>query len=338
MKYQDAFLQAVSISSSGPPRALRDRYDVGLFCPSWDARCRSILAVAEVAWDISIVLELESDDPEGHRAQNFRDVERFVKERSGEVIICKGESVNTAALWEKLHVALRGAWGDRRSSSMFIDYSTCPRFYSLGSFAVGVSSGRVGVVDFFYNEAEYTKTSTEGEYEDYPFSSGRWQVVPIHGLQGSFRPTAPKLFVVSAGFQGDKTARVLSREDPHRVSLLMPIPGTVLEYDAEVRARNDDIVRTYLIPGEQIIEAAAGDAVAAWKRLGKAGLERFEEEDVYYLCCGTKPHSLALALRSITTTHPTVLYNIPERFNYVPVVPTGRSWVYKIRDLSSLLY
>ena len=65
-------------------------------------------------------------------------------------------------------------------------------------------------------------------------------------------------------------------------------------------------------------------------------MEREAQESVYYLCSGTKPHALALALRALCIGSPTVMYNLPERHSFVEVEPSGVYWTYGIEDLATL--
>ena len=82
------------------------------------------------------------------------------------------------------------------------------------------------------------------------------------------------------------------------------------------------------------MRSEAGDAISVWKDLTESALERPECENIYYLSCGTKAHALGMALRAACLQFPCVLYNVPERHNYVEVTPTGQYWGYRIRDLS----
>ncbi|MGA8026637.1 MAG: hypothetical protein WB992_05785 [Bryobacteraceae bacterium] len=178
--------------------------------------------------------------------------------------------------------------------------------------------------------------SAEVECPEYPFSIGEWDTLPIPFLEGRRAPGRKKYVMVSVGFEGSKTFRVLSREDPDRVSVLFPDPGSEQGYPAIAEEQNKLLIETYNVPPAQIVRANAADAIAVWKELSESALERPESENTYYLSCGTKAHALGMALRAASLESPCVLYNVPERHNYVPVIPTGRSWLYEIRDLSVL--
>jgi hypothetical protein len=187
----------------------------------------------------------------------------------------------------------------------------------------------------FYAEGIYETVTSDDLAEDVPFSMGRWSSIPIPFLYGRFRPAAPKLYVVSAGFEGNKTLRVLERDDPERIVLVFPVPGVIPAYEEQVRLRNEPILARFGMLRDSILTAAAGDAIGAWSLLERHSLER-STEDVCYLCCGTKAHSLGMALRAFATKAPTVFYNVPERHNFVPVSPSGSYWTYRIVDLSAL--
>jgi hypothetical protein len=194
--------------------------------------------------------------------------------------------------------------------------------------------GLAQTVTVLYAEGKYGQAPVPLTM-DYPFTVGHWQALPIPFLFGHAFPTKKKHFIVSVGFEGRRTARVLSKEDPDRVSILFPKPGVRKGYVEQAWERNSETIKEYRIPKSNIINAPAGDAIAVWKSLAEARLERPGLEEVSYLCCGTKPHSLGMALRAACLDFPTVLYNRPEAHSFVDVSPTGVYWQYDIRDLSS---
>jgi hypothetical protein len=163
---------------------------------------------------------------------------------------------------------------------------------------------------------------------------GEWDTVPIPFLEGRRAPGKKKYVIVSIGFEGSKTLRVLAREDPDRISVLLPDPGSKPGYPAIAEEKNKPLVEMYNVPPDQIVRTNAADAISAWRELGQAALERPEGENTYYLSCGTKAHALGMALRAVCLEFPCVLYNVPERHNYVQVTPTGQYWTFQIRDLS----
>jgi hypothetical protein len=192
-------------------------------------------------------------------------------------------------------------------------------------------------VTVFYAEAKYPEKQEKYSYTplDRPFSIGQWRAVAIPFLQGTPDPLKKRYFIVSAGFEGLKTARILTKADPDRISILLPDPGTRPGYVEETWLRNRDIIEEYRVPNSQILRAPAGDAIAAWKTLEAHSLERPRSESTFYLCCGTKPHALGFALRALSLGFPTVLYNVPEKHGFMEVNPNGVYWRFEISDVTS---
>ncbi|MBT5472025.1 MAG: hypothetical protein HOK41_15595 [Nitrospina sp.] len=130
--------------------------------------------------------------------------------------------------------------------------------------------------------------------------------------------------------------RVINIEDPDRISVLLPKPGVIPKYSSKAKEENSELLRNIRMPQKEIICSRAGDAIEAWMKLEKASLEKPQSENTYYLCSGTKPHSLALGLRALCLGFPTVLYNVPEKHRVIDVEPSGAFWLYSIKDLSAL--
>ena len=171
---------------------------------------------------------------------------------------------------------------------------------------------------------------------EFPFSYGHWKAVPVPFAQGEIRPGKSRHYVVSVGFEGPKTARVLTKADPDRVTILFPSPGVQRGYSALAASQNQRIIDDYKIPKENIIRADAADAIKAWAALNKRALSWRQDEEISFLCCGTKPHALALMLEALVSRKPAVLYNLPERHMFVDVEPNGRFWKFTISDLTSI--
>jgi hypothetical protein len=247
-----------------------------------------------------------------------------------------GSSRKIGILWNQLHDYIVGIHGaTRRSLRLFIDLSTCPRFLSLGLASSTLASGIAQEVTFFYAEGNYPEeASEESRYE--LFTEGGWDAVPIPSLEGEWAPTKRRAYVVSVGFEGSKTLRLISREEPDDVYILFPDPGVRPEYVERAWDRNVALIRQLRDSESDVIRANAGDAIAAWKTLDHACKDKPEEQNVYYVCCGTKPHSLALALRAMVLRYPAVLYIVPDRHKVVIVDPLGIFWRFDIKDMTAI--
>ena len=243
-----------------------------------------------------------------------------------------GSAIDVKTMWEVLYSNVISMLKSlRRPLRILIDISTFPRFYFGALCAMGIKMGLCESLTLFYAEGEYPITLPKQEIA---FTGGNWLTIPIPGLVGEYDPGKSRFYMVSIGFEGWKTLRVVSRADPERVSILFPEPGFNESYVERTITNNQDLFDQYRIPPEQVVKAHAGDAIGAWKALSLEKLERPATENTFYLCCGTKPHSLALVLRAIVLGYPSVLYNLPGEHMVIETQPNGRFWRYDIKDIT----
>jgi hypothetical protein len=113
-------------------------------------------------------------------------------------------------------------------------------------------------------------------------------------------------------------------------------PGYCPAYVKRAMESNENLIREFVIPKSQIINAPGSDAIASWQILDQSGLHREQKENCFYMCCGTKPHSLALALSAISSGYPAVLYNIPEEHRVHKTRPNGVFWTYTLRNTTAI--
>jgi hypothetical protein len=334
MMERRGFLQGASISGGDARSVLSGEYEFGLFVGAWDDRAISVTGAGHLRIRNALLLSFASTDPEGKQRQHEEILREFLLACGANVDPIAAVTEDVESEWDRIWPAAK-ALLPSSGARCLIDLTACPRYYSLGLIAGLISEGRAESIDVFYAEGIYGGIQEPPNAEDVPFSIGRWSSLPIPFLEGQFKPSRPKLYVVSAGFEGNKTLRLLERDDPERIALIFPIPGVVPLYDDEVERRNRPILERFGMNRTEVMTAAAGDAIKVWSILNRRSVER-DAEDVYYLCCGTKAHSLGLAMRALTVNRPTVLYNVPERHNFVPVRPGGTFWLYRLRDLSAL--
>jgi len=332
--FRQGYLSGISVESKDPARLISDDYDLLVLASSWDARCLSITECAELKSMLCLALFFDTRDKKGLRDKHDRQIESFSKRTSREYLPIKGSSTQVGTLWQIIEEHIRRLRRrSKHSLKVLIDLSACPRYYSLGVLSLCLSERLANSITIFYAEGRYKE---DREQHEFAFTGGRWKLVPVPYLSGLCDPGKERFYLVSVGFEGIKTLRAVTYADPERVSLLFPSPGFRPEYAKITRRNNADIIKEYRIPEEQIVRSSAGDAIAAWKALDGFSLDRPADENSYYLCCGTKPHSLALALRALALEYPAVLYNIPEEHAVHETEPAGTYWRFDIRDLSAL--
>jgi hypothetical protein len=336
MRFRQRHLAGNSCSSSEASVLLQGAFDLALVCPSWDHRCRVITLGADLWFGDAIVLRFSTRDSAGHQARHEEEILGFLSVHAKRVHIIDGDSVDVEVVWKLLWSRVRAiANANRQSLKGFIDLSTCPRYYGIGLLAGMFECGFAAEVSVFYSEGEYSLGEASPPATDYPFSIGQWNTAPIPFLSGAVNPARKKAFIVSVGFEGVKTARVLSKEDPDRVALIYPVPGVLPQYEKLVQECNAAVAEEFGVREESILRVHAADAVGVWKALSSRALD-FLGEETYYLCCGTKPHALGMALRALCLKFPTVLYNVPEKHTFVEVNPTGVFWRFDLRDISAM--
>ena len=328
-------VQGTSVSGAVPNELLCGEYDLFLTASSWDSRCISIVTATEVRAKKSILLLFDVRDTVGLRDRHDVVLQDFCKKASSELLTIAGASTDVRKMWQSiLQVVEKEYCQSQRPLRVLIDLSTCPRYYVLAVLAMTLPRGLTRQISFFYAEGRYPDTPGEESVTEI-FTLGKWKMIPIPGLEGEYSPAKSRYFFISVGFEGAKIWRVVNRAEPDRISLMFPNPGSIPGYVERTTKSNEALVREYRIPPEQILNCPAGDAIAAWKVLRRHGLERPETENTYYLCCGTKPHSLALALNSMSLAYPAVLYNLPEDHKVARTEATGVFWRYDVVDLSA---
>lgn len=334
MEHRQGHIQAESRRAGSVSELLFGSYDLLLCAPSWDSRCTCITTAEQLTVGNALVFDFRNIGELGLRSAHDQRVREFVSSHCDRATLIRGKSEDLETTWSAVQASVLDVVRTRgRPIRLLIDISTCPRFYALGALAFCLEAGLAESITVFYAEGAYPE-QTDDQARHEMFTIGRWETVAVPFLEGSYDPGKSRFYYVSVGFEGSKTMRVVARADPDRVSVLFPKPGVDQSYEAITHERNRALLEAYRIPDEQIVCAPAGDAVAAWQAMDAARLERPEDENTSYICCGTKAHSLALALRSLALGYPAVLYNKPDEHKEIAVRPNGVYWSFEVRDAS----
>ncbi len=216
-----------------------------------------------------------------------------------------------------------------------IDLTSCPIFHALGLTAFALENGLTRRLSFFYAEGEYPQPAEEDGWHEL-FTAGDWDVAAIPGLQNPWIPRSSRRYVVSVGFEGNRTLRLCERREPDNIVVLFPDPGVRPEYAERTRSQNASFFDRFALSDEAFLRANAADAIAAWKTLSEANIGGDAEYAVEYLCCGTKPHALGLALRALCSCQGVVSDIVAEERLLTNVKSAGVYWRYDLHDLSAL--
>ena len=310
-----------------------DSVDFLFGASGWDDRCLALTTISGLTAHRSAVLLFKDKGNSGRAKRNDVTIRDFYSSLGGESSEIEESAERLDTIWNAISALLVRAWHEKDAPlDILIDLSACPRYLPLGVMASGMDAGIIRRVRFLYNEAEYLD-----EQQPDLFTKGSWESVEIPGFAGAQNPGRPRRYVVSVGFEGAKTARFVNRADPDSLTILFPSPGYRADYPARTWGQNRTLFADYGIkdlksPG--VVTAPAGDAIAGWKSLTEKHLERSDEENVYYLCCGPKPHSLALALRAMASHAGAVIYPKPSAHRESEIHPSDEFWLYTIEDRS----
>jgi hypothetical protein len=334
-EFSDGFIAARSVKATDPNLLWQGSFDFGLVGSSWDKRCTAISRCHSIRFESSVIVKPLTATPSAVLEAHHTNVHDFCSSNSELCNVLETDTETLNATYERIRSLFWSAVGDRDRATparIFIDVSTCPRFLSLALLREALLSGIVSEVCLGYSEGKYptAKPSYNG-LEEIAFSDGAFQAIPVPGYYGEFEPSRGKLFIVSLGFDGWKTLNLLIRKEPERVLALLASPGGAEDYEDRALAANSALIERFRLTDEGILKATSGDAVEAWRRITEASLENLEEENIYYLCSGNKPHSIAFALRALSLESPTLLYNSPSKYLPLEIDFNGTFWMYSIK-------
>ena len=332
--FRQNYLATRSWCSADVGNLIAGHFDLMMVSSSWDARSISIAGAPDLTATLGIGIFSQGRDSQGLRDAHDRTLTEYCRAKCRRFEIVEGPSTNVEVIWEQVKSHVFGlARVERRPLRVLIDLSACPRFFSLGLLALGLSQRFSHDISILYAEGLYPELDANLEVA---FTGGRWRTVPVPYLEGICDPGKDRFYFVSVGFEGSKTLRTVSQADPDRVSVMLPAPGSGPGYARRTEESNSELIRQFRVPSEQIVKTDAVDAVQALKALHDTSIDRRATENPYYLCCGTKPHAVSLALRALALERPAVLYMIPEEHRVHNTRPNGSFWRYDIQDVTAL--
>lgn len=334
--FQYSFLRGESQLTKRGSIAASGNYDVMLLVSSWDKRSICVTQGENLFSEYGQLVLFKTRDKQGLRDEHDKLLADFVHRQSIQYQQIEGDSVELKSIWQQLYksiVSLRRR--KARALTVFMDISACPRYYFAALLATCLGTGIVRRIRLFYAEGVYPEHKQDNPERYELFTTGSWNAVPVPGLEGKWDPRKQHMYLASVGFEGAKTYRTIAAADPDRVAILFPDPGYQADYPKCTRQANEELFSRFRVnEARDFVKAHAGDAIAAWKNLSEQKPEHPSEENVYYVCAGTKPHAVALALRAITLEYPALLYNLPTSHKVVDIRPAGQYWSYDIENLS----
>lgn len=331
-KIRSSFVETLSCKSSSVQEIYSGTYDFLVGSASWDRRSVAIADSDNFSAEFALLFDFVKKDDDGLSKKHMSILQAAYKSRVSNLETELIEATFVDANWQLLnHHLLNACKKLERPLDVFVDLSTTPRYLTLGLLGVGFNLGLVKSVTYGYAEGRYVANNNKQEL----FTEGGWAAVAIPGLSGEWEPHRSRHYLVSVGFEGVKTRQLVSKSEPDRVSLLFPDPPVKEQYREKTARANQPLIDDFRIGKEGQLSAHAADVVETLRVLDEADLENFDSENCLYVCCGTKPHSLAFAIRSLIKSEPALLYIVPESHRVSNVESNGVYWQYKVTDCSS---
>lgn len=322
-------LQAIA-ECHDAPILVQENFDIGIFVSSWDARCTAPLTTRNLKFKHTILITF--DDHISKPSATTDVLYSHLNEISSSVIVLVTSASRVESLAQRLITEVYEIYkSSRRTINVFIDISAMSRYHFGALIGFCFRSGVTSQIVASYSEAKYTNSLNE-----VAFTSGNWKTLQIPGFEGSYKPAKERAYIVSVGFEGSKTHRVLSRAEPNVVKVLFPSPGFDAGYPEETFTRNSGLFEAFNIKRHELINCHAGDAISVFTAAKEAMSALAPRYNVFCVCSGTKPHSLGLVLAALVENSSVLLYNIPEEYVKLSMHPTGRIWTYRISNLSAI--
>lgn len=341
-KFSDGPICAISRSSSDQDELWGGFFDFALLGSSWDSRSIAITKCSRLTFGTAVEIAPFSEHPADSLATRHDAISEFCRSKSHHFYPEISRTSDLDQTYARVRGHFLGAVNDperREAARLFIDVSTCPRYFTLALLNDAFRSGLVSEIVVAYSVGSYPDASPSyDDLEDITFTDGTFQSIAVPGFLGEFEPRKSSFFLVSTGFDGWKTLNLLIRKEPGRVAALVASPGVTPDHEHRLALANAPLYSRFGIDDTRIVKASAGDAVEAWQRMSDAAIENFDNENVYYLCSGNKAHSVALALRAIVKETPTLLYNRPEQHLPSDIKCSGTYWSYSIAPTAGTVF
>jgi hypothetical protein len=331
--YRSSYLGGSSEKAEDLCRLLHSDYDFAILSSSWDQRCLAICE-CDLRVDVLLLLHPPQRDELGLRDSHDSLLTEFTKKSASTVLNHTIDDTFPEEAWIQIYDRIREAHSKKtspRNGRALVDLSVSCRFLSLGLIAMLLRLGICKEIDVVYSECEYL--FDEGAIG---FTEGIWQKRIIPFLSGDTNPAFPERSFVSIGFEGLKTQRFLKSDEPDQIYLILPYPGFNREYESRSEKQAALLQKEFNIPDQYLIRSEAADAIAVWKQIAELSESLTDNMQDAYICSGTKPHSLGMAIHALVARKPAVYYISADSQQIVPTRKTGMSWRYRIRDYSQI--
>ncbi|MEL4304378.1 hypothetical protein [Methanococcoides sp. LMO-2] len=307
-------------------------FDLFFFSVGWESRCTKIAEYDQGRFNFksAIILSFNLNDEKGYLDSYMDKITSFAEKKS--VFVNVGEAVdnydNLDFIGRKLEKIIINHFNTlNRPLKIGFDISSCPRYFYLRILGFCLKYNITQKISFFYSEGVYKSSG-----KNFVHSEGDWKIVEMTDFSSSFDPEYQNFYVVAAGFEGSKYRNLIYQYEPDEIGILVPKPGFKPEYVKKSIIEYEILRDKYYIPDENIVEAPAGDAVAAWKALTNSHLNK-DNYNITYLTVGPKPHVLAMGVHGFLSKNIIITYRVPDGYTRMEVEASKNFWQYDIENM-----
>jgi len=310
---------------------INDHFDLFIFASSWESRCIEIIKYdsGNFIFDSSIVLSFKLGGEKGYSQKYLNEITSFTskKIKKDEIKFIKDEPDElkkvTKEIKDKILYLLEKL---QRPLYIGIDITSCPRYFFLYLLGFCINHDITKKISFFYSEGRF-----EIDTKKYIRTKGNWKVKLISEFEAKYDPTKKKMFVVSAGFEGNQYRSLVFNNEPDNLGILLPSPGFNLQYEKKSEEECQQLIDEFNVK-DTLIKAPAGDAIAAWSALKNPSVNK-KDLNIIFFTFGPKPHALAMGVHGLLNKNISVAYRVPDGYHKLDVIPTEKFWRYDIRNL-----
>lgn len=322
----------VHTSSSKRANLARDWYDIALVAGSWDSRSL-VFADSSLAVGLTIVLTLSPDLYSEHAQENQLKTLRHAADVSSKVVQLEADRKSPMATLRAVVHNIREKSAElRRPVRLLVDLSAVSRFVSLGVMASTFRDSSVVEIDFLYATAtEYGRPLSDMR-DGYIFRSGDWLPTAIPGLGSTGSLGKKQHLLVSAGFEGRRTRRLMDLLEPDYVTLFAST--------SEIQINNDildsqlSLLRNAVPPNRfdeyQVPIASVEEMLTQSAQTIQPSKPGDREKSHSILLAGPKTASLGLAILALRGGVTNVFYVQSERHEEVDVVSVDQYLRYTV--------
>jgi hypothetical protein len=289
--------------------------DVLLCAGTWDRRSISVTEIGLPDEIPYVVLLRYADRGTSGRVDQYESVlYRYMASVSlNAPVVVDVDSRDLVAAWLAVRGAIVGIYESLgRPLKVGIDLNSVPRYVVLSLLGYGFRTGLISDLSALYSAAK-SYESISGRTS---FTEGSWRPRAVPTLGEGVTSSARSLVVISAGFEGEHTRRLVNALEPDQVIIALS-EGIDEEHDRASRKASVRVAEEYLVGDSGIVFLPAFDVKSSLTTLHDVLMERIQASSiptaVSFVLCGTKISAFAMGIYALDGPVAQVYYSDPER-------------------------